>query len=333
MTVSSGMSRRDFFKNTMAGAAALSLGGPAFGKAGPAPKAKVGLVKTTDRAQGVEKALQLIEFPSPKGEEVFIKPNLNTSDPTPGSTHIDTLRTLIREMTKRGAAKIAVGDRSGPEETQAVMEKKGMPALAAETGAVLVNFEALAAEGWVHLNPAGSHWKDGFDFAKPLAEASYPMATCCLKTHQYGGVHTMSLKLTVGAVHRKFMRELHGSPDQRKMIAEINLGYQPKVIVLDGVEAFTDGGPMKGTLARPGVMLAGTDRIAIDAVGLAILKDLGTTEAIMSRKIFEQDQLARAVELGLGIRGPDQIEIITADEDSRLFADKIRSLFDKEIKS
>lgn len=324
------MSRRQFFARTMAGAAAVSLSGKAFGQAGPGPKARVALVKTTDRAKGVAEALKLVSFPSPGGIGVFIKPNFNTSDAPPGSTHNETLRALILELKARGASLVTVGDRSGPEPMKTVMEKKGLPALAAETGSVLMNFEELPAEGWVHLAPAGSHWKDGFDFARPLAESPYPVATCCLKTHQYGGVHTMSLKLTVGAVHRKFMRELHGSPDQRKMIAEINLGYRPKLIVLDGVDAFTDGGPMTGTLARPGVMLAATDRVALDAVGLAILKDLGTTEAIMSKTIFEQDQLARAGELGLGILGPNELEIVTADEDSRLYADRLRAIFAKE---
>jgi|GEM_PF-6767679 len=78
---------------------------------------------------------------------------------------------------------------------------------------------------------------------------------------------------------------------------------------------------MAVTPARPGVRLAATDRIALDAVGLAILKDLGTTEAIMSKTIFEQDQLARAGEL----------EIIAADEDGRLYADKLRAFFAKEV--
>ncbi len=324
------MSRRQFIVGTMAGAAAVGWAGSSLGRTATTAPTKVALVKTTDRAKGVVEALKLISFDPPGGKSVFIKPNFNTSDPPPGSTHNDTLRALILELKARGATSVAFGDRSGPEPMKKVMEKKGLPALAAETGAALVDFEDLPADGWIHLAPSGSHWKDGFDFARPLAESTYPVATCCLKTHQFGGIHTMSLKLTVGAVHRKFMRELHGSPDQRRMIAEINLGYRPKFIVMDGVDAFTDGGPMTGTLAHPGLMLAATDRLALDAVGLAILKDLGTTEAIMSKKIFEQDQLVRAVEIGLGIRGLNEIEIVTGDPDSRRSADRLRAIFERE---
>lgn len=40
--------------------------------------------------------------------------------------------------------------------------------------------------------------------------------------------------------------------------------------MLDGIEAFVDGGPAKGQRKQADVILVGTDRIAIDAVGLSI---------------------------------------------------------------
>jgi uncharacterized protein (DUF362 family) len=80
---------------------------------------------------------------------------------------------------------------------------------------------------------------------------------------------------------------------------------------------------MTGTRKRADVLLAGTDRVAIDAVGLAVLKELGSNEAIMEKKIFAQEQIARAVELGLGAKGPEDIEIITDDEKSNAYARRI----------
>ena len=71
------------------------------------------------------------------------------------------------------------------------------------------------------------------------------------------------------------MGELHNSPHQRKMIAEINEPFKPALIVLDGIDAFVDEGPMTGKLAKGEVFLASTDRVAVDAVGVAILKFLG----------------------------------------------------------
>jgi uncharacterized protein (DUF362 family) len=154
-----------------------------------------------------------------------------------------------------------------------------------------------------------------------MVEAEYIISTCCLKTHQYGGVITMSLKLSVGATPKRLMRELHRSPDQRKMIAEINTGYSPKLIIMDGLEVFVDGGPSTGKKVQ-----AGTDRVAVDAVGVTILKELGSNEAIMNSKIFEVEQIQRAAELNLGISGPQQIELVTPDDASGQYADKLKTI-------
>jgi uncharacterized protein (DUF362 family) len=120
---------------------------------------------------------------------------------------------------------------------------------------------------------------------------------------------------------------MHRSPDMRRMIAELNAGYRPNLIVLDGVSAFTDGGPSQGELKAANVVIVGDDRVAVDAVGVAVLKSLGANEAIMSRRVFEQEQIARAVELKLGVSGPGQIELVTGDADSRAFADGLEVLF------
>jgi uncharacterized protein (DUF362 family) len=163
--------------------------------------------------------------------------------------------------------------------------------------------------------------------AKPVLDSECIVATCCLKTHGYGGVFTMSLKLSVGITHKRNMRELHTSfLSMRKMIAEINQAYSPSLIVLDGIDVFVDGGPMHGTIKKADIILAGTDRIAIDAVGLSILKELGSNKIIMEKRIFQQEQISRAVELGLGITRPEEIEIISDDEDSRKYSEKITGI-------
>jgi uncharacterized protein (DUF362 family) len=318
------INRRDFIKTSLAGATALSVFRPdRLTGFAPAGRTVVGLVKTMDRPQGVKDALKLLSFPSPKGKSVVIKPNFNTADPAPGSTHNDTLRQIVLEMKARGAGRLTLAERSGPPATAKVMEDKGILAMASELGFEIVNFETLGPDGWKHFQPDGSHWKNGFDIARPIAEAEYLVSTCCLKTHRWGTI-TMSLKLAVGTTPKTLMREMHGSPDIRLMIAELNLGFKPQVIVMDGVNAFVDGGPSTGKMVEAGVIVAGTDRVAVDAVGVAILKELGSNETIMSRKIFEQDQIKRAVELGLGAAGPDDIEIVAGDKAGRDYADKIR---------
>ena len=125
------------------------------------------------------------------------------------------------------------------------------------------------------------------------------------------------------------MGELHESPHQRKMIAEINEPFRPEFIVLDGIDAFVDGGPMNGKRAKGNVFLASTNRMAIDAVGVAILKSLGSNDQIMKSKIFEQEQVARAVEIGLGASSPSEIDVVAADDQSREYRDRVVEILNK----
>ena len=46
----------------------------------------------------------------------------------------------------------------------------------------------------------------------------------------------------------------------------------------------------------------------------------------MRGRVFEQEQIARAAELGLGVDSAERIQIITADADSQAYAEQIRQV-------
>jgi uncharacterized protein (DUF362 family) len=296
-----------------------------FGQALTRTRSRVSLVRTSDRKRGVTEVLRLLDVKGVAGKKVVLKPNFNSAGETPASTHNDTLAQLVTELHDRNARSITLGESSGPPITREVMEKKGTFDLARDLRFEVIDFEQNRDSDWTRFAPAGSHWPDGFQLPRLVTEAEYLVSTCCLKTHG-SGVFTMSLKLAVGLTPKPIRRTMHSSPDMRRMIAELNAAYRPNLIVLDGVAAFTDGGPSRGELKPGNVMIAGDDRVAVDAVGVAMLKLLGSNQTIMGRGIFEQDQIARAVELGLGARGPHDIEIVTADAESRTLADQLRTI-------
>lgn len=323
------MNRREF----ILALTGVALSSSAFAKMNPLQqsteiqRSKVSLVKTSDRASGIQEAINILGVNPVKGKDVLLKPNFNSADPFPGSTHNDTLINLILHLKEMGAKSITIGERSGPPDTSDVLKEKGIYGLCKKLDVKLINFEDLPRKDWVSIRPSQSHWKDGFDVARPVIDSECIVTTCCLKTHGYGGVFTISLKLSVGITHKRNMTELHSSSrSMRKMIAEINQAYKPSLILLDATEAFVDGGPMTGTRGKADVIVAGTDRIAIDAVGLSILKELGSNKAIMGNKIFEQEQIARAVELGLGVKRPGDIEIVTDDETSKEYAGRLKEI-------
>ncbi len=328
----SNCNRRDFLKCAGAVGTALAVLDPneLMAASGKSP---VALVKTDDRKVGVKTALKTLGINPVKNKDVLIKPNFNTADTYPGSTHNDTLVALVGELWAMGAKSISLGERSYPP-THQVMEQKGILPLMKDLNVKVIDFDTLPAKDWVLTNSKGYHWENGFRVARPILESECLVSTCCLKTHQFGGVFTMSLKLHVGCVPTSrhghhYMSELHSSRDQRKMIAEINEPFKPALILLDGVEAFVDGGPMTGKRLKAGIVLASTDRVATDATGIAVLKSLGSNAAIMQRKIFEQEQIARAVELGLGAPLPSEIEVMIGNEESREYGDKIMAILNE----
>jgi uncharacterized protein (DUF362 family) len=332
------MNRRHFLERA-AGAGAMALASPfvsACQRVGSQKQiARIAFVKTADRTSGVSRAIDLLRLPSLSGKNLFIKPNFNSADAPPGSTHTDTLTSLIQKLRQLGAGPLTIGDRSGMGNTREVMEAKEIFRLAKDMNLKTVVLDELPASEWELIKNANTHWPRGFALPRPVLRAGGIVQTCCLKTHRFGGHFTLSLKNSVGLAAKyvpgdqyNYMRELHGSPHQRRMIAEINAAYQPQLVVLDGVEAFVTGGPESGKKVDAQVVLAGTDRVAIDTVGVALLRHFGTTPEVSAGAIFAQEQIARAAELNVGVSAPVQIEMITNDPASAAYAATIRSILD-----
>jgi len=326
------MSRWEFLRAAALGGLGLVLRGVARA-VGSEPGATVSMVKSEDRSWAVGRAIDLLGVNPIDGKRVVVKPNFNSAHAFPGSTHNDTLRALIEKLRSMGAVSFKVADRSGMGNTRTVMEEKGIFDMADQMGFEAVVLDELADEEWVHFDMPDTHWSRGLYFPRLFVDAESIVQTCCMKTHRFGGHFTLSLKNSVGMVAQyspdgayNFMNELHGSAHQRLMIAEINLLYRPDLVVLDGIEAFVDRGPEAGTLARPGVVIGGRDRVAVDAVGVGVLRLMGTTAEVSAGKVFDQEQIRRAVELGIGVDSPEKIELVVPDAESQAFAESVASL-------
>src|SRR4030043_1248639 len=101
---------------------------------------RVALVKTDDRKYGVKASLRALKINPVKGKNVLIKPNFNTADITPGSTHNDTLVALVESIWEMGAKSISLGERSYPL-TREVMEEKGILPLMDKLNIKIIDFD------------------------------------------------------------------------------------------------------------------------------------------------------------------------------------------------
>jgi len=333
------VSRRTFLKASMGVATAVLAGGPiirSMRKIDPATvhaptlrapiyskngKSLVALVKCNDRVEGIRKAITLLGGLSPliagMNSYVLVKPNCNSSHPFPASTHPITLETTLKLLLDAGLPEkdIVVSDlpNAGALPTRTNFHQKGFLPILEQFG-VSARFpdEEPDEEAYVRINaPAAKNWGERFTIMKSAYDASRIISLPILKTHMIG-VFTMALKNSVGILSYSDRVRLHNGSGSstRQKIAEINLAYSTDLVIVDGLEAFVDGGPTYGTKQKTKVIIAGSDRVAIDLVGASILKYYNAT-GLTENPVCHQDQIKRAKELGIGMTERDKISLLS----------------------
>jgi uncharacterized protein (DUF362 family) len=316
-------SRRDFIKSTAAavasGGAAKFLSGCAktlscsqFTSAEPYP---VGITRGESIGSTLRKAVELsggIDFIC-EGSSVLIKPNATGPLPPPVTTNPELIYELILLIKERKPARIIVGERTFyPLTTDISFQATGIEDAAKSAGAEVMYFED---EEWVNVvNPKMLTWKNGVLIPKILTEVDHFINVPVVKTHSIAKF-TLSMKNFVGILHGDFRKnELHSVANDTEekfgsLLAELNLAATPSLNILDATKAMIKGGPEAGETVETGLILASRNRVAIDAVAIALLKHLGSTDEIMNSGIWEHTQIKRAVEIGLGPSNPSGIEI------------------------
>jgi uncharacterized protein (DUF362 family) len=125
--------------------------------------AQIAFIRTRDRFQGIRRALSLLGQNPVTGRRVLLKPNFNSADPAPASTHPDTLRVLIESLQEMGSSAITVADRSGMGHTHQARESLGIYTLAEELGFDVLVFDLLTQDqDWILVRTEGDHWENGF---------------------------------------------------------------------------------------------------------------------------------------------------------------------------
>jgi uncharacterized protein (DUF362 family) len=291
-------------------------------------------MRSRDRRQVIRTGFELMGSLDFEGKSVYLKGNYNSPDPYPASTHPDTLSAVVEQLRGRKCASITLVERSGMGMARHIWARLGVDELSKKLNVQLLPLEELPDDQWRNVDLPGSQWKRGVEAPKFLDASATVVQICNMKTHRFGGVFSGSLKNSIGLIAKyshdgsryNFMQELHSSPDQRRMIAEVNQLYKPALVVMDAAQVFVDGGPERGDSAYPEAFAVSSDRVAIDAVGVALLRIHGARAPFHSTDVFDHDQLKRAVELRLGAGSAQQIEFLGGDAESRSLATQVRTV-------
>jgi len=246
---------------------------------------------------------------------VLIRPNANTADLPPGSTNPEVLRGAIRAAKEYDPEKVIVAEKSMTTlDTEKVLKELGLWQVAEAEGVdEILTFDKMKRR---HVEPKGAYsWQYGFDVPGFLESIDYMIALPVIKTH-WTATFTMGLKSQISITADRDRRQLpHGQGWDvlfGNMIAESNLVHKPDFYISDATKCFVTEGPNIGTLREPDIVLASSDVIANDAVGLALLKTLGTVPKIQNHSVWAQPQIKRAVELNLGVHSREEITVKSA---------------------
>ena len=224
-----------------------------------------------DIRQSVERALAGLGPLSnaiSRGDRVMVKPNFNSEDPPPASTDLVFLKAMLEILLELGA-KVTVGESSGGvwRPTSRVFNRLHLNELTRNLGVDLIAFEDNPND-WVRIKINGE-FLHNVVMPRSAYEADRLIYLPCLKTHRLAR-YSGALKLAFGFVHPGERRAFHLAHREEKL-AEISLCWQPDLIVMDGRKAFISGGPQRGQVVEPNVILASGDLVAIDVEAVKIL--------------------------------------------------------------
>lgn len=249
--------------------------------------------------------LQRLEI---QDKSVLIKPNIVNRYPSPANTNPLIIKYLVKLLREHGVSKMLVGDMSAifALPTRKNTMKSGIWEVVQTEEVMFVSFED---HGWVEVDiPQGRFVKKAM-VSEFIYAVDIVINVPVIKTHNYTN-YTIALKNFIGAIHPQ-QRPYFIAPDfWDEVIAELNVAYTPHLNILDGTKIFVKGGPTKGTVATPNLIIATGDRIAADVVGLSLIKAFGGEKKISNKGVWEQQQVKRAVELHLGVSNPGELEIV-----------------------
>lgn len=240
------------------------------------------------------------------GARVFVKIN-HLSPPSPPERGIVThpaFTAAVLELLKETGADLAVGDDISGD-GQDGFAVSGYRQMCGRLGVRLVNLREV---GFREV-PCGGRLLKSLFISEEVAGADVIVNLPKLKTHSLtrltGGVKNM-----FGVIPQGERVRLHGErpriEDFSQALVDIFAAARPHFTIMDAVLAMEGEGPGSGVMREMGVVLAGRDAVAVDAIAARLI-GLAPLDVLTTRYCDAA---------GLGTGKPDEIEVLGEDLDS-----------------
>jgi len=267
----------------------------------------VSIVRSPDISQAVRKAVELcggINSLVRKGDSVLLKPNVKNPSP-PGYgvvTDPRVVAALIDMAKEAGAGKIVVAEGSaypsGGYQTFASFESAGYKRLAQEKNVELVDLNSYDS---IDLKIRNGVVLDRVRVGRSITNVDVTINVPVLKTHTQTLLSCCLKNWSVGIATREEKKLLHrvGLHDA---IIDVHMAVTPDFNVVDAIVAMEGDGPnLPPGKAKPlGLILAGRDSVAVDAVAAAII----------GINVHDVKHVVKADERGLGTADLTRIKVL-----------------------
>ena len=232
----------------------------------------VAVVKGENPIETTVNALKLIEADvqrvlAESGKKpILIKPNyINSKHPSTGiTTDSRVIEGVVKFLKESKTAKdVIIGEGSGFGDTFQAFKVAGVDEVAERWGVKLAD---LNRDEFVEVQVSNPLNLKKVKVAKTALESTI-VSVPKLKPHRIATV-TLSLKNMMGALASK--GTMHMGTRLSENIADLASVLKPSLAVIDGIIA-SEGHETSGNPVPMGLVIAGTDPVAVDAVGAAAM--------------------------------------------------------------
>jgi len=258
---------------------------------------RVAIIKGKNPVETTVKALETIgsdvDTALSRKKTILIKPNyLNSKHPSTGiTTDSRVIEGIVKFLKARKLEDIVIGEGSGFTDTFQAFKVAGVDTVAKRWDVKLVD---LNKDEFVEVNPPHPLALKKVRVAKTALESTI-ISVPKLKPHRITTV-TLSLKNMMGALASK--GSMH-TGNLSENIADLASVLKPSVAVVDGIIA-GEGHESSGNPVETNLVIAGTDPVAVDTVGAAVM-DIPPTDV---------KHLLLAEKKGLGTCNLEEIAVL-----------------------
>jgi uncharacterized protein (DUF362 family) len=248
----------------------------------------VAVVKGERSGETVERALRLLRIEERITKPVMIKVNFITDKTWESGATTDpvVVDALIKFFSPRAERVVVVESDSTSTNADKAAKRTGILDVCSQNGVEFINLSKV--QDVVKLDLVDHEALSSVTLPQIVLE-SYIVNAAKMKTHTDTGV-TLGMKNMFGMLPEKSKFKYH-LRDISKVIVDVNSVVKADLTVIDGLVAMEGSGPVHGRPIKMGLIVAGRDPVATDAVAARA----------MGFDPYSIGHIRRAAEKGIGV--------------------------------